>query len=286
MHNTRYQAVFGDIDGTLLNRNHQIGTRTQHSIRRILALGVPFILVSARPPLAITPFSRQLQCRSPIICYSGALVLDDDLSPLHSLAIGQPALTQLEQTLARLAADALPPDSRLSINHYAGLHWYADPDNPWTQQEAAITGLQPSPRAAELTEVHKILLMSEAAEIRQLEHALRLHFPQLHIHRSKNEYLEITHQQASKSQAIRFLEKRLGLDPQRIIAFGDNFNDLDMLQHAGLSVAMGNAPDDIKAAAHRVTATNDEDGIALVLDEVFPENDAPETDASEENESK
>ena len=56
-----------------------------------------------------------------------------------------------------------------------------------------------------------------------------------------------------------------------MIAFGDNFNDLDMLEHAGLGVAMGNAPDEIKQAANVVTATNNEDGLALILEEKFPE---------------
>ena len=75
---------------------------------------------------------------------------------------------------------------------------------------------------------------------------------------------------ATKGNAVRFLEKYFGLKTEEVIAFGDNFNDLDMLEHAGLGVAMGNAPDEIKQAANRVTAGNNEDGLALILEEVFP----------------
>ena len=65
------------------------------------------------------------------------------------------------------------------------------------------------------------------------------------------------------------MENHLNIKAQDVIAFGDNFNDLDMLQYAGLSVAMGNAPDEIKQAAKEVTASNNEDGIALVLNRIF-----------------
>ena len=65
------------------------------------------------------------------------------------------------------------------------------------------------------------------------------------------------------------MENHLTIDAQDVIAFGDNFNDLDMLQYAGLSIAMGNAPDEIKRAAKEVTASNNEDGIALVLNRIF-----------------
>ena len=72
-----------------------------------------------------------------------------------------------------------------------------------------------------------------------------------------------------RTPALRGSVRHLNICAEEIIAFGDNFNDLDMLQYAGLSVAMGNAPDDIKLAAKEVTASNDEEGIALVLKRIF-----------------
>ena len=79
------------------------------------------------------------------------------------------------------------------------------------------------------------------------------------------------HKSATKGSAVRFLEDYFGVKDDEVIAFGDNFNDLDMLEHVGLGVAMGNAPDEIKQAANVVTATNNEDGLALILEEKFPE---------------
>lgn len=259
---TPYKVIFSDIDGTLLNSQHQISVKNKQAIQRLANFSVPFILVSARPPLAITPFTEQLQTQNPLIAYSGALILDQHLQPLYSVTIAPADLTQVEQLLADFP--------HLSINHYAGVHWFSnDLNNEWTKLEEKITGLQAVEKPQDLTEVHKILVIGEANEILNLEKALKTQFPHLSIHRSKNEYLEIMHKQATKSNAIRFLEQALDFTAEETIAFGDNFNDLDMLQYAGLSVAMANAPEAIQTAAKRVTASNNEDGIALVLNEIF-----------------
>ncbi|HGO5855273.1 TPA: Cof-type HAD-IIB family hydrolase [Mannheimia haemolytica] len=257
-----YKAIFSDIDGTLLNSRHQITPKTEKAIKAVIQQGIPFIPVSARPPLAITPYANQLNLTNPIICYSGALVLDHDLTPLCSIAIEPDDLIKLEQHLKEV--------DHLSISHYAGTRWFCNRvEDQWIQQESEITGLTASQKPAVVADVHKILIMGTAEQIASLEQQLKAEFPQLSIHRSKNEYLEIMNKAATKSNAIRFMEKRLNITGDEVIAFGDNFNDLDMLEYAGLSVAMGNSPQPIKQAAKRVTVTNDEDGIALVLEEVF-----------------
>ena len=158
-----------------------------------------------------------------------------------------------------------------SINYYQGTHWYSpDPDNFWTVQEGDITGLRATKRPVALTNVHKILVMGDAPVIRALQERLKPQFPHLEIHRSKDEYLEIVNKRATKAQAIAFMGERLGVPAAESVAFGDNYNDLDMLRYAGYSVAMGNAPDDIKAECSIVTAPNDEDGLAQVLERLFP----------------
>ncbi|WP_439287745.1 Cof-type HAD-IIB family hydrolase [Lonepinella sp. BR2904] len=257
-----YQAVFSDIDGTLLNSQHQITSRTEQAIKAIVKKGIPFIPVSARPPYAITPYTEQLHTEQAIICYSGALILDKNLTALYSVLIEQNDLRLLNQILADYAD--------LSINHYAGLNWFSnDLSNFWTLQESQITGLQAQIVPTDLTDVHKILVMGNAANIQQLEQKLKQNLPHLSIHRSKPEYLEIMNKAATKAKAIQFMEKLLNITTDQVIAFGDNFNDLDMLQYAGLSVAMGNAPDEIKQVAKQVTTSNNEDGIALVLEREF-----------------
>jgi cof-like hydrolase len=257
-----YKAVFSDIDGTLLNSQHQITPKTEEAIKNILKQGIPFIPVSARPPYAITPYTEQLGTQHGMICYSGALILDKNLTALYSVILEPQDLQKLNTLLADFA--------HLSISYYAGLDWFCnDVNNNWIKQESEITGLNAELLQGNLTEVHKILVMGSAEEIQTVEPVLKQALPHLSIHRSKDEYLEITNSAATKAKAIQFMVQHLGISAEQVIAFGDNFNDLDMLQYAGLSVAMGNAPDAIKQVAKEVTATNNEDGIALVLNRVF-----------------
>lgn len=257
-----YKAVFSDMDGTLLNSQHQISPLTEQTIKAVIAQGIPFIPVSARPPYAITPYTAQLNTQQAIICYSGALILDKNMTALYSIVLAPQDLQQLNRLFTDLG--------HLSLNYYAGLDWFSnDIKHAWTIQEEKITGLKAKPLPENLPEVHKVLVMGEAAEIEQLEQKLKENLPHLSIHRSKKDYLEIMNSAATKAQAIQFMERHLNICAEEIIAFGDNFNDLDMLQYAGLSVAMGNAPDDIKLAAKEVTASNDEEGIALVLKRIF-----------------
>lgn len=257
-----YKAVFSDIDGTLLNSQHQITPKTEEAIKNVLKQGIPFIPVSARPPYAITPYTEQLGAQHGMICYSGALILDKNLTALYSVILAPQDLQKLNTLLADFA--------RLSISYYAGLDWFCnDVNNNWIKQESEITGLSAKLLQGNLTDVHKILIMGSAEEIQIVEPVLKQALPHLSIQRSKDEYLEITNSAATKAKAIQFMAQHLGISAEQIIAFGDNFNDLDMLQYAGLSIAMGNAPDAIKQVAKEVTATNNEDGIALVLNRVF-----------------
>lgn len=257
-----YKAVFSDIDGTLLNSQHQITPKTEEAIKNILKQGIPFIPVSARPPYAITPYTEQLGSQHGMICYSGALILDKNLTALYSVTLEPQDLQKLNAVLADFA--------HLSISYYAGLDWFCnDVNNDWIKQESEITGLNAKLLQGNLTDVHKILVMGSAEEIQTLEPVLKQALPHLSIHRSKVEYLEIMNPAATKAKAIQFMAQHLGISAEQVIAFGDNFNDLDMLQYAGLSIAMGNAPDAIKQVAKEVTATNNEDGIALVLNRVF-----------------
>jgi len=259
-----YRAIYSDIDGTLLNRAHRMSPRTLAITQRLAQAGIPIILVSARPPLAITPFTDAIGGKQPLIAFNGALILDGDLNELYSVTLDDADLHSLETLLENDPAIT-------SINYYQGMHWYSpDPDNFWTVQEGDITGLRATKRPANLTNVHKILVMGDAPVIRALQERLKPQFPHLEIHRSKDEYLEIVNKRATKAQAIAFMGERLGVPAAESVAFGDNYNDLDMLRYAGYSVAMGNAPDDIKAECSTVTAPNDEDGLAQVLERLFP----------------
>jgi Cof subfamily protein (haloacid dehalogenase superfamily) len=117
---------------------------------------------------------------------------------------------------------------------------------------------------------NKMMVMSEPDNIALIQKHLRsIYNGRLNVYPSKATYLEVMDTRGSKSNAVKFVSERLGLTPAEIIAMGDNYNDVEMIRFAGVGVAMGNAPDDIKAAADYVTDTNNDDGVRKAMEKFF-----------------
>lgn len=263
----RYKAVFSDIDGTLLNTSHKIPKGTKEKIQQMNQRKIPFVLVSARMPKGMTAIRDELGERNPMICYSGALVVDGNGNPIYSVSL-EP---QEAKSICEKIRESVP---EVSVNIYSNDCWMAeDLEEYWVKQEMEITGV----RAAQVSfqedsvfeEVHKILCMGKEEHISFLEKELKKEFPEIRIYKSKNTYLEIMSMKASKSDAVHMLEGFFGIKKDEIIAFGDGHNDIDMIEYAGLGVAMGNASDEVKEAANEVTDINDKEGLRRILDREF-----------------
>ncbi len=263
----KYRAIFSDIDGTLLNSSHQIPPKTRAKIQEIVERGIPFVLVSARMPDGMIFIRDALGKPQPMICYSGALVVDEHKQPLYSAHMPQEEAFAVGSFIRQLNKD-------IAVNLYAGDNWIVENrENPWVKSEMAITKTGVTEADFGKKEVfqgiHKILCMGEAEQIFALEKKLKEKFPALRIYRSKDTYLEIMSMKASKSDAICQLEKYFQVKREEIVAFGDGCNDVDMVKYAGLGVAMENADPAVKTAADLVTLTNDAEGIRKVLDALF-----------------
>lgn len=262
-----YKAVFSDIDGTLLNTSHRIPELTKRKIQDMNQNGIPFVLVSARMPKGMREIRNELGAQSPMICYSGALVVDEKDHPIYSVALGKEEAKQL--------CDVIKEKNReISVNIYSNDLWMVeDIEEFWVKQEMEITGVGAKEVSFEdfsvFEEVHKILCMGEAEDIARLEQDLKQQFPEIRIYRSKDTYLEIMSMRASKSDAVHMLEQRFEIQREESVAFGDNFNDIDMIEYAGFGVAVGNAMAEVKDAADYVTDTNDNEGLRKVLDQCF-----------------
>lgn len=267
----RYKMVFSDIDGTLLDSNHQITGGTKEAVRKLTQNGIPFVLVSARMPYGILPLTEALHINEPIICFSGALVLgalqsDGTREELYNQTLN----TEDVEEMYSITSESYP---EISFSAYNGRHWFVSSRNDeWIEQEYKITGTPPQYFKFEddpIPACHKIMCMGEAPAIERLEAELKSRYPEHTIYKSKTTYLEIMAPHVSKSSAIEVLIKQYGIEQEEIIAVGDNYNDMDMLKYAGLGVAMGNAPEEVKAAADQVTLCNDEDGVKTLLEQVF-----------------
>lgn len=263
----KYKAVFSDIDGTLLNTSHKIPEKTREKIRKMNQKGYPFVLVSARMPKGMTAIRDELGKDNPMICYSGALVVDGNGDSIYSVALKKEEAMDLKKFIQEKAAD-------VSVNIYSKDRWMAeDLKEFWVDQEMMITGVCAEEvsfdDASIYEEVHKILCMGPAEQITDLEKTLVENFPGIRIYKSKDTYLEVMSMDASKSAAVHMLEKRFGIKKDEIIAFGDGHNDIDMIQYAGIGVAMKNASNEVKNAADLVADYNDNEGLRKILDLAF-----------------
>ncbi|WP_075983015.1 Cof-type HAD-IIB family hydrolase [Bacillus massilinigeriensis] len=269
----KLKAVFSDIDGTLLNSNHQITSETKKEIIMVVKNNVPFVLVSARMPRSILQIQKELSIDSPIICYSGALVLGANDKNGQRKIIDSTSLSKEDVKEIFNIINTLYPT--ISSSLYSHDQWVVnDNNNEWIIQEKEITNIIPIQRdflsfIEETTDFHKCLCMGEPNVINQLESTLKERFPNLNIYKSKDTYLEIMPGNASKSNAIKKLENLYHFTSEEIMAVGDNFNDMDMLKYAGLGIAMGNSPDEVKTIADEVTFSNDEDGLKYILQKYF-----------------
>ncbi|MCO7176860.1 Cof-type HAD-IIB family hydrolase [Sporolactobacillus kofuensis] len=266
------KMIFSDIDGTLINSNHVLTTKTIQAIKACTKRNIPFILVSARMPRGIFPLQKQLGLTDPIVCYSGALIIHSKQTeltdaPLLNVSMG----TDSVNTIYGQICNRFP---NISFSAYSFDQWLvSNTDDPWIDQEYAIAGtpmtlydFHDEHSAAEIPPIHKVLCMGDPVQIDHFHQSLSALDLQVVMVKSKPTYLEIMADHVSKASAMQLLLNNYNIRRDETLAFGDNYNDLDMLRFAGIGVAMENAPGIVKGAADFVTLSNDQDGIQAALD--------------------
>lgn len=265
-----FKIIFSDIDGTLLNADRDLSDYTIETIKK-LNKEIPFILISSRMPAAMRHLQKKLDIEElPLISYNGGLILADNKA-ISSTEIEMEILEELHDF-------NLDHDVHLSLYHND--EWYAPVDDFWTQREINNTKVKPEIRKNhdviskwndESKGAHKIMAMGEEEKIDQIKNFLQeKHGNSLHLYRSKPTYLEIAPRKISKLTAIEHLLKNHYQIPlSQTIAFGDNYNDVEMIKGVGMGIAVGNAKPDVLEVAHMVTAPGKEDGVAKSINELL-----------------
>lgn len=262
-----YRAVFCDIDGTLLAADHSLPVGTAAAVRAVHRAGTPFVLVSARSPSGVYRVQEQLGITGPVVCYGGALILDKKRNPAQSLALDTRRILALKE---RIRADW--PDIAATV--YSHDDWFVDDEaDPRVAAESGITGATPTRLdagglASRVREAHKMFCIGGPDDILAAEACLAGEYPDLAVVKSCPIFLEVMHGGATKANAMEYLCRSMGVPLSEAVAFGDNYNDMDMLEAAGLGVAMGNAPEEVRRGADRVAADSDNEGVARVLEEL------------------
>jgi Cof subfamily protein (haloacid dehalogenase superfamily) len=267
---TRIALVVSDVDGTLLTRDKTLTDAARDAVRRLHSAGIAFTITSSRPTIGMRFLIEPLAITLPVGAFNGSSIVDPNMNPIEQHLIPTSAversidlLTEFgidiwlftnDKWLARNGEGEYVPNEQRAIR--------ADPTvvmdfSPYLSAACKIVGS--SSDAA--------LLQACEAEMQQILGA------QATAVRSQSYYLDVTPPACDKGTFVQAMATRLGISTDAIATIGDMQNDLAMFRKSGLSIAMGNATDDVKKVATRVTASNDEEGFAGAIEMIFKNND-------------
>lgn len=262
-----------DLDGTTVGASNQIRSEVKQAIQSVQARGVQVAIATGRMYRSALRFHQDLKSQLPLLSYQGALIQDPATGEIsRHLTVPQNFVLQLLDYFEQ-------PDLRhqLSVHAYIGDRLYVRELTPDSVEYAERSNIEPIAvgdlRQAMLShgEPTKLLAMSQKTEmIDQLLVSLSQQYTveQLYFTKSVATFFEATNPRANKGNAVKYLaEEVLGLQAENVMAIGDNFNDLEMIQYAGIGVAMGSAPDGVKAAANWVAPDVESDGVAIAIEQ-------------------
>lgn len=266
--NAAFDIVFTDVDGTLLDAEHRVLAQSCSVIQGLAPLDIPFVLVSARMPEGLYTIQNEIGFTGPLVCYSGAYVLDVQGNELLSKPIALDVALDLKAFL-----DTELPE--VCCSEYGFHTWACDDDtDPRIMNEERITTLKatraPLSEAFDEQGIHKFLLMGDPDQIAAAQERISTAYSNLTAVRSSETLCEIMRGDVTKSEGVHVLCDYLGVDIERAIAFGDGRNDIDMLRAVPRSYAMANAPAEVKDSAAGVTElSNDQNGLAVQLEQLL-----------------
>jgi len=260
-----------DIDGTIAGKSNAVSQTVKHAIQAAQAKGVQVALATGRMYRSALRFHQDIGSPLPLLAYQGAWIQDPATQQMYRhWAVAKQTAMQLldyfEQPKLR---------SLLSVHFYINDQLYVRELTPETQTYAERSGVEAIAvgdlRQVLTSEPTKVLALSDDTVIinRLLSNLRQQYTPaELYLTTSVATFFEATNPLVNKGNGVRYLaEELLGIGAANVMTIGDNFNDLEMLEYAGIGVAMGNAPADVKAVAQWVAPTVEEDGAAAAIEE-------------------
>jgi Cof subfamily protein (haloacid dehalogenase superfamily) len=257
------RLVATDLDGTLLRPDETVSARTRAALAAVRQAGITLVLVTGRPPRSLDGIAATLGVGGVAICANGAILYDLDTGAV----LDQRPLAAAAATRLIAALRAAIPGALFAVELEAGFRreagWEPSGLNAGGQLVAAGTELATTP-VAKLLVRHPDRTAPELARL-----AAKAAGHDAVVTWSGEHLVELSAAGVTKATALQRLCRRLGIPREQVIAFGDMPNDLAMLTWAGHSVAVANAQLEVREAADEVTASNLEDGVAVVLERIL-----------------
>jgi len=264
-HSTRPRLIGCDLDGTLLRSDGAISARSVAAVARAEEAGIPFVIVTGRPPRWLPDVADALGHRGLAVCANGALVYD-----LHTERVVREDLLDVDalRSVVEVVRAELP-DAAFAVEYGQSFSHDRRYLPRWDGDNRNVTLVEPGVLlerpAAKLLVRHPHLDADELLVAARTVVGSRATL----THSSFDGLLEISAVGVTKATGLAALAADRGIDASDAVAFGDMPNDLPMLAWAAGSYAVGNAHADVLAAADEIIGTNDEDGVAQTLEGWF-----------------
>ncbi|MFI3322320.1 MAG: Cof-type HAD-IIB family hydrolase [Rikenellaceae bacterium] len=263
----QYKFLVLDLDGTLTNDKKEITANTLQTLRKAQQKGIKLVLASGRPTYGIVPLSVELEMKEfggYILSYNGGKIIDvSDMSVIYESTLPLELVAPLH-TAAK--------ESNSVILTYQNEYILTEvPDDKYVGHELFLTKMKPK-KVENFSEAvdfapDKCLIVGEPENLIPLgEQLMQKYSDSLNAFRSEPFFLEVVPKGIDKAQSLQRLLDFTGDSKEQMVAVGDGFNDLSMIKFAGFGVAMANAQDAVKEAADYITLSNEEDGVAAVVE--------------------
>lgn len=259
-----------DIDGTIAGHSNRISKTVTRAIAQAQTKGIQVAIATGRMYRSALRFHQEIGSTLPLIAYQGAWIQEPATSKIHR------HLTVKRETAEQLLDYFEQPELKdlLSVHFYINDELYVRELTRESKIYAKRSNINAIPvgdlRETLGNEPTKVLALCDDANIiSQLLGNLRRQYTpaELYLTTSVATFFEATNPSVNKGTAVRYLaEQMLGLQPANVMTIGDNFNDLEMLQYAGIGVAMGDAPDGVKAIAQWIAPNVEQNGVAAAIE--------------------
>ncbi len=257
-------AVLADVDGTLVTKNKVVTPRAIEAIERLYDRGVLFVITSGRPPRGMRMLVHPLEMRGPMAAFNGGIIVQPDMTVVDERVIPTDVTPTVIDTIAAHGLD---------VWIYRDAEWYVtDPHAPHAEREGTTVQFQPTvvPNYDALLdrEVKIVGVSDDHEKVARCEAAVQQKFgAQVSAARSQLFYLDVTHPTANKGVVIERLSHYYNIPLEQIATLGDQPSDVLMFRRSGLSIAMGNASEEVRREATYVTASNEDEGFAKAVEE-------------------
>jgi Cof subfamily protein (haloacid dehalogenase superfamily) len=258
------KMVVVDIDGTLLNSQHQMGERTEKALKAAIEKGIQVVLATGKTRISGDPIIQKLGLKTPGIYLQGLAIYDADGTARHMQAL-DPAVARRVITFAEDRGYLLAAYSGTRILIRAPV---PGSDQLTTYNEPLAEVVGPLQNVLEGMPINKLIAFGgDPRRVKALRWQLDMQLNgSVKLTQALDSMLEILPPGASKGAALRVLLKEMGISAEDVLAIGDAENDIEMIQLAGVGVAVGNADAKTQASAKYVVASNDADGVGEAVE--------------------